>query len=88
MAVDTEVRIDSAAYLDRRMARGSAALMTGGLLAWLLGATVGVVAVASACRRYVAAMEEPPRVVARRRWRQVRSATVAAVGAWQDSGRQ
>ena len=88
MAVDTEVRLDqSAVYLDRRLARGSAVLMTGGLLVWVLGATVGAVAVVSACRRYVAAMEEPPRAVARRRLRQVRSATMAGVGAWRESDR-
>ena len=78
----------SAAYVDRRMLAGSAALMTGGLLMCLAGATVGVVALVGAVRHYVADLGEPPREMARRRLRQVRSATVAGAGAWQDYGRQ
>ena len=78
----------STAYVDRRLAAGSAALMTGGLLMCLAGATAGVVALVGAVRRYVADLEEPPRAMARRRLRQVRSATVAGAGAWQDYGRQ
>jgi hypothetical protein len=87
--VNTDARAKpSAAYVDRRLIGGSAALMTGGLLVCLVGASVGVVAVVGACRRFVAAMEESPTYVARRRWEQARSATMAGVGAWQDYGRQ
>jgi hypothetical protein len=78
----------STAYVDRRMVAGSAALMTGGLLMCLAGATVGVVALVGAVRHYVADLEEPPREIARRRLRQVRSATAAGAGAWQNYGRQ
>lgn len=91
MAADVETmggKHLSAAYVDRRLIRGSAALMIGGFLLWVTGATVGTVAVVSGCRRYVAALEEPPRETARRRWGQFRSATVAGVGAWQDYGRR
>jgi hypothetical protein len=89
MAVDTDVRSNGeTTYLDRRLMRGSVVLMTGGLLAWLIGATVGTVAVVAASRRYVASLDEPPQVKARRRWQQARSATMAGVGAWQDYGRQ
>jgi hypothetical protein len=91
MAADTETNGGnnaSAACVDRRLIRGSAALMIGGLLLWFTRATVGTVAVVSGCRRYVAALEEPPRETARRRWGQFRSATVAGVGAWQDDGRR
>ena len=77
-----------APYLDRRLIAGSAALVTSGLLACLAGATVGTVALVSAVRRYVADLEEPPRAMARRRWGQVRSATVAGAGAWQNYARQ
>ena len=56
----------SAPYVDRRLIGGSAALLTGGLLACLAGAAVGAVAVVSACRRYVADREEPPRATVRR----------------------
>jgi hypothetical protein len=96
MSVDTAVEIDrSAPYVDRRLASGSVALMTGGVLLWMLGAAVGAVAAVGASRRYVASLEESPRVTASRRWRQVRSATTAGVragvgagvGAWQDSGK-
>ena len=65
----------SAAYVDRRLIRGSAALMIGGLLLWVTGATVGTVAVVSGCRRYVAALWRSRRgKTARRRWGQFRSA--------------
>jgi hypothetical protein len=89
MAVDTDIRSNrETTYLDRRLMRGSVVLMTGGMLAWLIGATVGTVTVVTACRRYVAGLDEPPQVKARRRWQQARSATLAGVGAWQDYGRQ
>ncbi|MEV6494140.1 hypothetical protein AB0M20_36795 [Actinoplanes sp. NPDC051633] len=87
MAVDTSIdgkRDVTAAYLDRRLLRGSAVLLTGGFLMWLAGATVGAVAVASGCRRYVGAMDESPAHVARRRWAQMRSATSAGTGAWRE----
>ena len=58
MAVDTNTdrRTHSpAAYVDRRLVGAGAALMTGGLLACLAGAALGMVAVATAwpplCRR-------------------------------------
>jgi hypothetical protein len=76
------------AYVDRRLLGGSVVLLTGGLLMWLAGASVGAVAVVSGCRRYVAAMDEAPGRVARRRWGQVRSATSAGVGAWRDYDQQ
>jgi hypothetical protein len=78
----------SSAYIDRRLIGTGAALMTGGLLVCLAGATLGMVAAASACRRYLADLDEPPREMARRRLRQARSATMAGVGAWQDYTRQ
>jgi hypothetical protein len=91
MAVHTNTdgrTTSAAAYVDRRLVGAGAALMAGGLLACLVGATVGMVAVATACRRYVADLDEPPRELARRRLRQARSATMAGVGAWQDYARQ
>ena len=88
MSVDTEVEIDrSEPYIDRRLVSGSVVLMTAGVLLWMLGAAVGAVAAVGASRRFVASLEESPRVMASRRWRQVRSATTAGVGAWQDAGR-
>ena len=78
----------SAAYVDRRLITGSVALMTTGLLTCLAGATLGVIAVVNASRRYVADREEHPRATARRRWGQARSATMAGVGAWQEYARQ
>jgi len=86
--VNTRAGIPSAAYVDRRLIGGSAALFGVGLLACMAGATVGAVAVTRACRRYVADLAEPPQVTARRRWQQARSATAAGVGAWQDYSRQ
>jgi hypothetical protein len=85
MAADTYTNSrNPAAYVDRRLFGGSAVLMTGGLLACLVGAMVGTVALVGACRRYVADLPESPRVTARRRWEQARSATAAGVGAWQE----
>lgn len=87
--IDTHVLNNaSAPYVDRRLIGGSVALLTGGLLACLAGAAVGAVAVVSACRRYVADRDEPPRATARRRWEQLRSASAAGVGAWQDYDQQ
>jgi hypothetical protein len=90
MAVDTDTRVLNGApmpYVDRRLIGGSAVLVTGGLLACVVGAAVGVVAVVGACRRYVADLDESPRATVRRRWGQVRSASAAGVGAWQDYDR-
>jgi hypothetical protein len=91
MAVDIDTRDlknASAAYVDRRLIAGSAVLVTGGLLVCLAGAAIGAVAVVGATRRYVADLQEPPSAMARRRWEQVRSASMAGVGAWRDYGRQ
>lgn len=91
MAVEknTDGKRDAAeVYVDRRLLGGSAVLLTGGLMMWLAGATIGAVAVVRGCRRYVAAMDEAPGTVARRRWGQVRSATSAGVGAWRDYHQQ
>ena len=87
MAVHMETNL-SAPYVDRRLAGAGVALMTGGMLVCLAGATIGTIAVVGACRRYLAGLDEPPRETARRRWSQARSATAAGVGAWQDYGRQ
>ncbi len=90
MAVDIDthgLNKASAPYVDRRLIGSSAALLTSGLLVCLAGAAVGAVAVVSACRRYVADLEEPPRAAVRRRWGQVRSASAAGVGAWQEYDR-
>ena len=78
----------AARYVDRRLIAAGAALMTAGTLACLAGATIGTVAVVTACRRYLAGLDEPPKETARRRWGQARSATAAGFGAWQDYGRQ
>ncbi|SHN47364.1 hypothetical protein [Cryptosporangium aurantiacum] len=80
--------VTGASYVDRRLAGGSAVLLTGGLLACLAGATLGMVAVVNGCRRYVADLKEPPSVTARRRLGQARSATVAGVEAWRHYGGQ
>ena len=91
VAVDIDTHVldnASAPYVDRRLIGGSAALLTGGLLACLAGAAVGAVAVVRACRRYVADLDEPPRATVRRRWEQLRSASTAGVGAWQDYDQQ
>jgi hypothetical protein len=88
MVVDTGIDGRSGTYVDRRLIGSSAALLTGGLVVCLAGAAIGAVAVVTACRRYVADLDEPPRAMARRRWGQARSATVAGVGAWQDYGRR
>jgi hypothetical protein len=87
--MDTEGRSNlSAPYVDRRLIGVGAALMTGGMLVCLAGATIGTAAVVSACRRYLAGLDEPPREMARRRWGQARSATAAGVAAWQGYERQ
>lgn len=91
MAVDTNTdgRVQaSVAYVDRRLLGMGAALLTAGLMASLAGAAMGAVAVVGAGRRYVADRNERPGEMARRRWEQARSATVAGVGAWQEHGRQ
>jgi len=91
MAFDTNTDAGTnspVAYVDRRLVGAGAVLMTGGLLACLVGATMGMVAVTNACRRYVATLDEHPREMARRRLKQARSATMAGVGAWQDYARQ
>ena len=80
--------VDRGRYVDRRLIGSSAALLTGGLVVCLAGAAIGAVAVVSAFRRYVADLDEPPQAMARRRWGQARSATMAGVGAWQDFGRR
>jgi hypothetical protein len=82
MAVGTNGAQSPVAYVDRRMIGSGVILMAGGLLACLVGATVGMVATVNACRRYVADLEESPQVVVRRRWQQAKSATAAGVGAW------
>jgi hypothetical protein len=82
MARDNDI-----SYVDRRLVAGSAVLVTGGLVVCLLGATIGAVAVVGACRRYVTHLEESPGRMARRRLGQVRSATAAGVGAWQEYDR-
>ena len=90
MALDTDTdgrKNALAAYVDRRLVVGSAALMTGGLLVWLAGAAAGTAALLRAFQRYVADLDEPPRESARRRLGQVKSATAAGVGAWQDYSR-
>ncbi|HET6531597.1 MAG TPA: hypothetical protein VFH03_13455 [Actinoplanes sp.] len=87
VGTDIDDKHQAGAYVDRRLLVGSAVLLTGGFLMWLAGAAVGAVAVVSAGRRYVAAMEETPSHIARRRWGQVRSATSAGVGAWREHGR-
>ena len=76
-----------AKYVDRRLAKGGAVLMGSGLLVWLAGASVSMVALVSGCRRYVAAREEPPSETVRRRLGQVRTSVGAGVGAWQGYGR-
>jgi hypothetical protein len=87
--MDTDGRSNlSAPYVDRRLIGAGVALMTGGMLMCLTGATIGTVAVVGACRRYLAGLDEPPRETARRRWGQARSATSAGIGAWQDYERQ
>jgi hypothetical protein len=76
-----------ARYVDRRLVGTGAVLMTGGLVIWLSGATLGMIAVVSGCRRYLAAREEPPRETVRRRLGQARTAMGAGYGAWQGYGR-
>ena len=87
MAVGSNGAESPLRYVDRRLIGSGVVLMTGGLLACLVGATLGVVATVSACRRYVADLDESPRVMARRRWEQAKSATAAGVGAWHDHSR-
>jgi hypothetical protein len=84
MATDLNTRDDaeSAVYLDRRLIGGGVILIGAGLLAGMIGATVGAVAVVRGCRRYVADLAEPPQVTARRRWQQARAASAAGAGAW------
>jgi hypothetical protein len=88
MAADRDGAKPPAAYVDRRMVASGVLLMTGGFVACLVGAAVGLAALASAGRRYVADRDEPPVVMARRRLNQARSATAAGFGAWQDYERQ
>ena len=71
-------------YVDRRLVGSGVVLMTGGLLVCLVGATLGVVATVNACRRYLADLDESPKVMVRRRWQQAKSATAAGVGAWHE----
>jgi len=86
--MDTDGKTNLSPYVDRRLIGASAALVTGGMLVCLAGTAIGTVAVVSACRRYLADLDEPPREMARRRWVQAKSATAAGVGAWQQHGRQ
>jgi hypothetical protein len=80
-------RIPSAAYVDRRLVGGSAALMTVGFVTYAVGAAIGAIALVSAARRYVSGLQEPPQVTVRRRFGQARSATAAGFEAWRDYDR-
>jgi hypothetical protein len=64
-----------------------AATVIGGIGAILMsiGAAVGGLSLLSSCRRWVAAMDTPPRDQARARLGQARAATSAGIDAWKAS---
>jgi hypothetical protein len=81
IVTDQETR--AGIQLDRRL------LLTGGVLAGVGGvlASTGIVmlsaAFASALRRWVQQLDQPPSQIARHKWQQARTATTAGVQAWQ-----
>ena len=81
IVTDQETR--AGIQLDRRL------LLTGGVLVGVGGvlASTGIVmlsaAFASALRRWVQQLDQPPGQIARHKWRQARTATTAGVQAWQ-----
>jgi UPF0716 family protein affecting phage T7 exclusion len=72
------------AVVSRNLLLGGVMLMgVGGILVMAGGLVTTVVAV-QAGRRWVQSWEEPPSVVARRRWGQARSAVSAGAQSWRD----
>jgi hypothetical protein len=77
---------EPAARMDRGLlVRGIALLSIGGVLMALGALLTGAVAV-RATRRWVNEWEQPPRVVARQRLSQARSAVVAGSRGWRENG--
>jgi hypothetical protein len=67
---------------NRKLLWGGVALFGAGGLLCAAGATLGLAAVVGATRRWVGELEEPPTQMARRRWTQAKTATMAGVDAW------
>lgn len=65
--------------------RGVGLLAIGGLVA-LAGAAMSMYGLIDATRRWMQQLDEPPTVVARRRWAQVRTASSAGADAWHRHG--
>ena len=79
--------IEPLATADRGLlVRGIALLSVGGVLMALGAVLTGAFAV-RATRRWVGQWEQPPRVVARQRLSQARSAVAAGSRGWRDNGR-
>ena len=71
--------------VDRRLLRASSWLVAVGGLLFAAGAALGAGALASAGRRWVGQLEEPPSATARRRLAQANAAATAAAHAWRES---
>ncbi len=77
---------ERAAGVDRGLlVRGIALMSAGGVLLTLGALVTGAVAV-RATRQWVSLWEQPPRVVARQRLAQARSAVVAGSRGWRENG--
>ena len=61
---------------------GSAVFVGVGGLLGLTGAIIGSSALLAATRRWVNQLETPPSELARRGWKQTKSATIAGADAW------
>jgi len=66
-----------------RLVGGGVLIGTGGLLA-LTGVLLFSLAVVSATRQWVSQLEQPPSELAKLKWRQARTATVAGANAWRN----
>ena len=70
--------------VNRRLLVGGGLLVgIGGLLGFTGMALVGS-ALLSATRQWVNQLEQPPSVMARRKWQQARAAAAAGAGAWRN----
>jgi hypothetical protein len=67
--------------LNRRLVVGGVLIGTGGLLAFT-GVLLLSSAVVSATRQWVNQLEQPPSELAKLKWRQARTATIAGAKAW------
>ena len=67
----------------RRLVGGGVLIGTGGLLGFT-GVLLVSFAVVSATRQWMNQLEQPPSELAKLKWRQARTATVAGANAWRN----